>query len=47
VFQFVGLGVLFGGAKPLKAPRGDGTGPVQAKKQNLPILGKDNKSVCV
>jgi len=21
--------------------------PVQAKKQNLPILGKDNKSVCV
>jgi len=21
--------------------------PVSAKKQNLPILGKDNKSVCV
>jgi len=26
MFQFGGLGVLFGGDKPPKAPRGDGTG---------------------
>jgi len=26
MFQFGGLGALFGGAKPTKAPRGDGTG---------------------
>jgi len=26
MFQFGGLGVLFDGAKPPKAPRGDGTG---------------------
>jgi len=26
MFQFGGLGALFGCAKPTKAPRGDGTG---------------------
>ena len=28
IFQFGGLGALFGEAKPIKAPRGDGTAPL-------------------
>ena len=33
--MFVGLGTLFGGAKPTKAPRGDGS--VSAKTANLAL----------
>jgi len=33
MFQCGGLGALFGGAKPSKAPRGDGTDPRQRTLQ--------------
>jgi len=40
MFLFVGLGALFGGAKPTKAPRGGGTAWWESK-----MFSKCNKKV--
>jgi len=46
MFQFGGLGALFGGAKPPKSPRGDGTGVNPPKFLTyLVVLCSDPKQI--